>query len=79
MPAAHPPILSGLKCVRCGKAFTACAYARCCDACEREGVAANLTVVYPERPTITRVDLPSMPRSMWRFDALLHTKAEDAV
>lgn len=73
------PAPSGLKCIRCGKAFPLTAYARGCDVCASAGVAANLTVAYAGLPSLKPQDLPSAPRSMWRYDALLHATAAEAV
>lgn len=68
-----------LQCVRCGKRFALGAYARGCDACLREGVAANLTVGYSARHVLTRSDLPARSTSMWRYAPLLHASADEAV
>lgn len=70
---------SGLKCIRCSKAFPLSAYARGCDDCSRAGVAANLTVAYAGLPSLTRGDLRAEPRSMWRYAALLPATAAEAV
>ena len=74
---------TGLKCVRCAKAFPLTAYRRGCDACLAQGVAANLTVAYAPVP-LARDRVPSLadpraPRSMWRWDALLPASASEAV
>lgn len=70
---------TSLKCIRCGKAFPLAAYARGCDACATAGVGANLTVNYAAPPSLQPRDLPSAPRSMWRYEALLHATAAEAV
>lgn len=73
------PAPSALRCIRCSRAFALQAYARGCPHCEAEGVAANLTVDYASNTSLRRADIPSAPRSMWRFDALLPANAGDAV
>jgi threonine synthase len=73
------PSPTHLKCIRCSKAFALEAYARGCDACLQDGVAANLTLAYEKLPDISPAELPALPRSMWRFAALLHAGADQAV
>ncbi|HVL57379.1 MAG TPA: pyridoxal-phosphate dependent enzyme, partial [Burkholderiaceae bacterium] len=70
----------GLECIRCGKRFGVTAYARGCDACLAQGIAANLTVT-DEGATSPpdRSQLPDEPRSMWRYAPLLHAAAAEAV
>ena len=70
---------TGLKCVRCAKAFPLTAYRRGCDACLVQGVAANLTVAYAPVP-LARDRVPSLadpraPRSMWRWAASRRNRA----
>ena len=70
---------TGLNCIRCGAAFPLTAYRNGCVACSRDGVAANLTVTYGARTSLRSRELPRTPRSMWRYDALLHATAGEAV
>jgi threonine synthase len=72
-----PP--TALKCIRCGSLFALSAHARGCDKCLAAGVAANLTVDYAGLPALKAADLPANPRSMWRYAALLHANADEAV
>ena len=71
----HP---TGLKCVRCAKAFPLAAYRRGCDACLAQGVSANLSVTYGA-VQLDRTTLPRGPRSMWRWGSLLPATADEAV
>jgi threonine synthase len=73
------PTPTALRCIRCERHYPLTAYARGCAACETEGVGANLTVAYEALPALARPATPSTDRSMWRFDALLHARALDAV
>jgi len=70
---------TGLKCVRCGKAFALTAHAHGCDACLAAGVSANLTLVYDTRPALAPAQLLHDQRSMWRYAPLLHAPADAAV
>jgi threonine synthase len=68
-----------LACVRCSKRFALTDFARGCDACLAQGVAANLTVGYDAWPALERAALPAGPHSMWRYAELLHAPADQAV
>ena len=68
-----------LQCVRCSKHFPIEAYGRGCDACLERGIAANLAVAYDVPVDITRDRLPARSESMWRYEALLHASADEAV
>lgn len=68
-----------LSCVRCGRRHALAAHTRGCDACLAQGIASNLTVSYDDWPALDRGSLPAEPRSMWRYAALLHARAQDAV
>lgn len=70
---------TGLKCVRCGKAFDLAAHARGCDACLAHGVSTNLTVAYAGLAALAPAQLLDAERSMWRYAALLHAPAHEAV
>ncbi len=70
---------TGLKCVRCGKAFALSAHARGCDACLAQGVSANLTVAYDTFLALTPAQLHPAERSMWRYAPLLHAPLEAAI
>jgi threonine synthase len=79
VPLLTPSSPQGLACIRCGKRFALSDYARGCDSCASERVAANLTLTYSQRGPVERTAIRSRPCSMWRFDALLHASADDAV
>ena len=79
MAARTFSVPTGLNCIRCSKSFPLTAFSCHCDACASAGVAANLTVAYVAPPSLKVGDLPSLPRSMWRYAAFLHARAEDAV
>lgn len=79
MPPQTVSVATGLNCIRCGKRFPLTAFACRCDACASVGVSANLTVAYEAPPSLTIRDLPSAPRSMWRYAAFLPSPAGDAV
>lgn len=68
-----------LRCIRCHKAFTLADCVRACDRCLAEGVSANLSVAYAPRAPLHKADLPARPQSMWRYAALLHASADEAV
>lgn len=72
---------TGLRCIRCGESFALAAFRRGCAACGAQGVAANLTVDYgpgfPDRAMAR--PRSGGDRSMWRFDALLPARADEAV
>lgn len=73
------PAPTALKCIRCNGMFPLSAYARGCGNCLKAGIAANLSVAYAGLSSITTANLPPTPRSMWRYAALLHADAADAV
>ena len=68
-----------LACIRCGRSYPLESFDRCCGACEAEGVAANLGVVYEEPDYPDRDGLPAAPNTMWRFADALPLRAEQAV
>ena len=73
------PQPSALACVRCSARYPIDHYAQDCPACRTKGAPANLTVAYDSRPG--QGALRDCPRrgSMWRWDAFLHARADEAV
>ena len=68
-----------LACIRCGRSHPLESFDRSCGACEDEGVAANLGVVYDESNPPDRDALPTAPNTMWRFADALPLRAERAI
>jgi threonine synthase len=73
------PFPSALACVRCGAHYPLDRYAGDCPVCRAAKAPANLTVVYDGAPDLDRAHLPLKPVSMWRWDAFLPARAQDAV
>lgn len=65
----------GLECLRCHHVYDAGFHFTGCARCQQHNAPANLTVKYAF-PPLTGADLPSTPRSMWRFGAILPTTAD---
>ena len=70
---------TALSCIRCGRSYPLDSFDRACAACGKEGVAANLSVVYDESVLPDRDDLPAALRTLWRFADCLPLEAEKAV
>ena len=70
---------TALSCIRCGRSYPLDEFDRACGACEREGVAANLSVVYDESTPPDRDARPSAPRTLWRFADALPLQADAAI
>ena len=70
---------TALSCIRCGRSYPLDGFDRACGACEREGVAANLSVVYDESSPPDRDALPDAPRTLWRFADALPLEANAAI
>lgn len=70
---------TSLSCIRCGRSYPLESFDRACGACERDGVAANLGVVYDESTPPDRNALPAAPRTLWRFADTLPLDAGEAV
>ncbi len=70
---------TALSCIRCGRSYPLDEFDRVCGACEREGVAANLSVVYDESTPPDRDALPSAPRTLWRFADALPLETDAAI
>ncbi len=70
---APQALLGGLECLRCRSRFDDQRLFTGCPTCARDGIAVNLTVALDLGPLrgLTPGALPSSPRSMWRFRALL--------
>ncbi|TWT15572.1 pyridoxal-phosphate dependent enzyme [Reyranella sp. CPCC 100927] len=75
------PQPSALACVRCGTRYPIDHYAQDCPNCRTAGAPSNLTVVYDSQPGagLSRSDVPRRPASLWRWDAFLPARADDAV
>src|SRR5436190_24302089 len=75
------PAPSSLVCVRCGVKYPVTHYDQDCAACRAKGAPANLTVAYDSVPggNASRDAIAKNRGSMWRWDALLHASAQDAV
>jgi len=75
------PFPSALACVRCGAHYPLRRYVGDCPVCRAAKAPANLTVVYDPAPggDLDRAHLPIKPASMWRWDAFLPARAQDAV
>ncbi len=70
---------TSLSCIRCGRSYPLESFDRACGACESDGVAANLGVVYDESTLPDRDALPAAPRTLWRFADTLPLEAGQAV
>ena len=70
---------TSLSCIRCGRSYPLESFDRACGVCERDGVAANLGVVYDESTLPDRDALPAAPRTLWRFADTLPLEAGEAV
>lgn len=70
---------TSLSCIRCGRSYPLESFDRACGVCERDGVAANLGVVYDESISPDRDALPAAPRTLWRFADTLPLEAGEAV
>jgi len=75
------PKPSALVCVRCSARYPVDRFADDCPACREAGVPSNLTVAYDTLPGhgMKRDDLRRRPQSMWRWDAFLAARADEAV
>ncbi|MFZ5782205.1 MAG: threonine synthase [Pseudomonadota bacterium] len=75
------PKPSALVCVRCSARYPVDRFADDCPACRKAGAPSNLTVAYDTLPGEgTRRDaLRRRPHSMWRWDAFLAARADEAV
>ena len=70
---------TSLSCIRCGRSYPLESLDRACGVCERDGVAANLGVVYDESASPDRDALPAAPRTLWRFADTLPLEAGQAI
>ncbi|MDE0335368.1 MAG: pyridoxal-phosphate dependent enzyme, partial [Defluviicoccus sp.] len=70
---------AALACIRCRGTYPLDSLDRACGACEDDGVAANLGVVYDESAPPDRDVLPETPRTLWRFADALPLPAENAI
>ena len=75
------PSPSSLTCVRCGTRYMADHYTKACAACQSDKIASNLTVAYDTAPghCLDRAAMPARPRSLWRWEAFLPARADEAV
>lgn len=75
------PKPSALVCVRCSARHPVTRFADDCPVCRKAGAPSNLTVAYDSLPGdgTGRDDLRRRPQSMWRWDAFLAARADEAV
>src|SRR5918992_181802 len=73
--------VAGLECLRCHAVYEEPRLFTGCPACAGRGVAVNLTARLDLRPLegIGAEAFPTLPRSLWRYAALLPVAADGAV
>src|SRR5215470_3256385 len=76
-----PARVVGLECLRCHAVFESATLFSGCPACRAQGASVNLSVKLDLSPLgdLTPEAIPTTPRGLWRFAALLPTGAARSV